>query len=155
MCFVLYIGTDQPIPDIPWNEKERKFNTQEIGDHDQTVAKHLNKRNKKYVGSDQGCGCGFRFVTFQSGEWPEEGMVAPNSDPDPDEQSNHQQLYDFIKELKEEEVELYGCWDGDFSEQSKGKKEISLTDLLKADFYFRERFNYTVTNSEPGSGGNG
>lgn len=83
MCFVLYIGADQKIPIIPWDEKERKLNTQEIGDYDRAVKNHLTRKNQKYVGSDQGCGCCFRFVTFQNGEWSEEEMIDSQSQPNP------------------------------------------------------------------------
>ncbi len=158
MCFVLYIGTDESLPSIPWDEKDRHLNTEDLGEHDGTVARHFSKSHTKYLGSDQGCGCGFRHVTFQNGEWPEEWNIGHNPDYDgSDEKQIHQELYDFISQLLNSNptIELYGCWDGDFAEPIEHREEITLGHLLDRKFFFRERGFYTVTNSEQDAPSNG
>ncbi len=149
MCFVLYMASDKPVPTIPWNENERRLNTQDLTDHDRPVIKHFSQPYKKYVGSDMCCGCGFRNVSLQNGEWPEEAMIGSQSYTGEEQQPNHEQLYAFLKELISEnrEIELYGCWDGDFAESCEGHSIIPLSKILDKNFFFRERYKYTVTNS--------
>jgi hypothetical protein len=157
MCFVLYMATDVPVPTIPWNENNRRLNTQDLSEHDRLVASHFTKPYKKYVGSDLGCGCGFRSVSFQNGEWPEEAMIGYEDHTGEEEQPNHQQLFDFLAGLmcENREIELYGCWDGDFVELSAGHAKIALSKILDKKFFFRERYKYIVINSEQVAGGNG
>lgn len=148
MCFVLYIGTDFLLPSIPWDEKDRHLNTEELGEYNAMVAKHFTKPFVNYVGSDLGCGCGFRSVTFQDGEWPEELYIG--CDPDYDgsvEEKNHRELFDFLTPLVAEggSIEIYGCWDGDFEESIKHKETISLNRLLDRKFFFRERGLYIIS----------
>ena len=151
MCFVLYIGTDEPLPTTPWDEKNRHLNTEDLGEHDEAVAKHFSKAQTKYLGSDQGCGCGFRHVTLQNGGWPEEWNIGRNPDYDgSEEEPIHQELYDFISALlsSNQSIELYGCWDGDFADPFEHSEEIDFERLLDRTFFFRERGFYTVTKSE-------
>lgn len=151
MCYVLYIGTDHPLPTIPWKEDDRKLNTADLSDNDRAVAAHFTKPHQKYLGSYTGCGCGFRHLTFQNGSWPEEPMIGSEHYTGEDEQPIHQQLHDYISELLTDEnsqIELYGCWDGDFVYPSAGSATIPLSLLLDKTFFFRERFGYIVTRSE-------
>jgi hypothetical protein len=151
MCFVLYIGTDEPLPTIPWDEKSRHLNTKDLGDHDKTVPKHFTKPWTKYLGSDQGCGCGFRHVTFHNGEWAEEWNTGNDAGYDgSDEDQIHRELFEFVASLISTNgtVELYGCWDGDFEDPIEHREVISVDRLIDRSFFFRERGFYTVTNSE-------
>lgn len=147
MCYVLYIGTDHPLPTIPWDENDRKLNTADLKDYDFEIAVHFTKPHQKYLGSDQGCGCGFRNVSFQNGEWPEETMIGTEGYTGEDQQPIHQQLHDFIANLltgEDTTVELYGCWEGNANEPSAGGETILLSRQLDKAFHFRERFDYTV-----------
>ena len=152
MCFVLYIGTDEPLPTISWDKTNRHLNTEDLGENDRRVAKHFTKPQTKYLGSDQGCGCGFRHVTLQDGEWPEEWNIGPNPDYDGTKEDQiHHELFEFISPILDTlgTVELYGCWNGDFSEPVEHREEIVLDRLLDRKFFFRERGFYTITKSEP------
>lgn len=146
MCFVLYIGTDEPVRTIAWDERDRKVHTRELAEHDAGVARHFAKAHVTYVGSDQGCGCGFRHVMFQNGEWPEESMPGDDRDAAEETRRNHEQLHQFLKaELERSgEVELYGCWDGDFAEPSAGCGTLQVDRILDPGFHFRERFGYAI-----------
>jgi hypothetical protein len=149
MCFVLYLGSDKPVPTIPWEQAKPAFCTQDLGDYDRPVSKHLGKPHCKYLGSDQECGCGFRNVKFQDGAWPEEAIIGAFHYTGQKQQANHHALHRFLSEVLEdsEEIELYGCWDGEWNEPSGGEAEIALDQLLDPTFFFRERYKYRVQRS--------
>ena len=148
MCFVLYIAADCPVPSLPYDEGDRNVHTRELNEYDAGITSQFSKKFQKYVGSDQGCGCGFRHVSYQNGQWPEEDLIDVIEDPDERSHKNHQQLRSLLAELlsKTDEVELYGCWDGDFTEITGGHTVIPLEKITENEFHFRERFGYTVTN---------
>lgn len=145
MCFVLYLASDHPVPAIPWDEADRKLHTRELNEHDGRVVEHFKKAFVKYVGSDQGCGCGFRHVGPNTDEW---GKWIPEGEEEPDEeQVNHRQLHSLLSGLleKEAEIELFGCWNGDYAEPSSGSLAISPATILDEKFHFSERRCYLVT----------
>ncbi len=150
MCFVLYLATGQPVRSIPWDEHDTKLNTGDLTDYDAGVSIHFRKPNLKYVGSDQGCGCGFRHVSYQNGQWPEEAMIGSEDYTGEDQQANHSQLHHLLSELLQsgEALELYGCWDGDFLEPAAGHEDLPVNRILDRKFYFRERYGYTVNQRE-------
>ncbi len=148
MCFLLYMSTDADIPTIAWDEHKRKLNTAELTEYEKGITRHFTKTNIKYIGSDQGCGCGFRYVRLEGagGGWPSECMIGSKYYTGQPEQPMHQQLHDFLKKYLDAgyDVELYGCWDGEFSEASEGHKNICIADILDKRFFFRERYKYTI-----------
>ena len=146
MCFALYMATDREVRGISWKEDQPALFILETGDNDRGVSKHFTKPFLRYVGSDQGCGCGFRHVMFQGGGWPEESIINPDESVDEDRQTNHRQLHEVLTSLPEDCrcVELYGCWEGDFDEACEGTAEIRVDDILEPAFHFRERFGYVV-----------
>ena len=145
MCFVLYIAATSPIPAIPWDENRRAVHTTELNEFALPVKGKFDRPNVKYVGSSQGCGCGFGHVMYQNGGWPEESMLG---EPDDEQAENHTQLASVLRSLLEQnpEVELFGCWSGDEDEAVAGHKTMSLDELANPDFHFRERVLYTVVN---------
>lgn len=147
MCFVMYIGTDDPLPTIPWREDDPHLNTADLTDHDSGVVKHFSKPFTKYLGSEQSCGCGFRNVNCQGGEWPEEWLIGKEKDYDGTSQDQiHQELYDFVFKLLQADrtIELYGCWDGEFESSAECRDKLEVNKLLDHSFFFRERCLYTV-----------
>jgi hypothetical protein len=79
---------------------------------------------------------------FQNGGWP-----APWEDKDPEQaasdRQNQEALVTALQQTGETGVELYGVWSGDLSEP-KSVEEISITDLLNPNFYFKEQGFYRV-----------
>ena len=148
MCFCLYVGTEVPVPTIPYDNNDRKLNTEDLNEHEKMVAIHFTKPHHKYIGSDEGCGCGFRNVWFSDGGWPEESMIGEENYTGEREQPNHQQLYDFLKEIlaTNQDIELYGCWD--ISEPTEGQTILQLSAILDMQFYFRDRYKYTINRTE-------
>ena len=147
MCFVLYLACGVPVPTILWDEAARKLNTHDLSEHEADVAMHFTKRFTKYVGSDQCCGCGFRNVKIQDEVWPEEDFIGSQHYTGDEEQPNHEQLHKLVTSLlgQAASVQVYGCFDGEFTEPVESRASINVNRLLDVDFYFRERGFYEVT----------
>ena len=107
----------------------------------------------QYIGSTSGCGCDFPHATFQNGEWPEISYRAYRVElEDPEslasDRRNRKALVDCLRKSNERLVELYGIWDGDFTEVPQARESIILEDLLDSDFLLKERGFYKVVISE-------
>jgi hypothetical protein len=151
MCFLLYLGTDHPVPLISWDENARALHTHELSEHEQAVAAHFNTQHVAYVGSSLNCGCGFRYAEYGDGDLSPFDIYGsiPDEDRDPEEerekQTNQQQLHDLLIALSPKgSIELYGCWDGDFELPPREQDTIKLSRLLDEHFYFHQRCHYKV-----------
>lgn len=127
------------------------MNVQDVHGFVTHVRSHFTLPEVVYVGSSLGCGCGFRSVSFQNGDWPEEGIVEQGECEPPDEHlPNHQQLHDLVVSLLEADdgeehyVELYGYWDGDEQYPTAHEEVILPSRLLDEAFWFRERGLYRI-----------
>jgi hypothetical protein len=134
MCFVLYVASRTKPKLIAWNKDAPSLCTQELGNHEKPVLKKFSLPIVTYVGSDQGCGCGFRHTDYEMDV----------SDAEEDTQHNHQALVRLLQEQFADEsfVELYGCWSGDESLAVKINSELLLDQIGDRLFCFRERGFY-------------
>lgn len=145
MCFVLYAGTNVELPQIPWNDAARGVHTADLTDHDCAVARQFSLPFVTYLGSDLQCGCGFRNAEFANGDITAYEFYGKVPDEDFAKQSNHDQLHALLGGLPSNaEVELFGCWDGDFEQPVEQSVVIPLSGLLEHSFYFRSRYLYQV-----------
>jgi len=80
---------------------------------------------------------------LQNGDWPEI-EVAKAFERNPSEKPNREALAALLGSSGESMIELYGLWDGDFSETPKAREEIPLSRILDPDFLFKEQGFYTV-----------
>ena len=141
MCMAIYISTDRSLPTIPYDEGNRKLNTEDITDNEKTLKNLFSKPNIKYVGSDQGCSCGFRHAIIHNDSW-----LDVVDDETPFDNSNHVNLVDLIKKNTTDgkTVEILACWEGDQNEPILHQQTIKLSDILDKDFHFKERGLYFV-----------
>lgn len=140
MCFVLYLGSRTEGPLIPWDEDNPAICTKSLDEHDQAVKAHFTLPCVTYIGSDQSCGCGFRYLFFEQGQWPDAGRR--ESDERLSESDvNHRALVAFIRQYfgTEPWIELYGCWYGDFAEAVEHRQEIALEQIADPQFQFKAR----------------
>lgn len=131
MCLVLYMASAKRLT-IPWDQNAPRFHVTE-GDADARKARvHVTKERVYYVGSDNGCGCGFRRETDLGFDDPE--AVASKRD-------NHRRLHDYVAAClaDEDSVELFSCWSGDEDEAVESSRDVALADLLDESFFFSER----------------
>ena len=151
MCFVLYMAADASIPDIPFDTNAPGLNTQPLSDRELPLREIFRQRNLKFLGSSNHCGCGYRHLSYQNGEWPEEYLIGTDSEFGADMQADHESLHRFMLEQLQhnDKIELYGCWDGDFRFPPARHEMICVDDLIRDDFFLRERCHYTVTLQPP------
>ena len=137
MCFCLYLATSfEPplIPDHGYQQGSGKINTSRW--RLEQSEKGIAVRNKftlpcvTDVGSDVGCGCGFRHGEA-AGFGPDDDVSKT--------QPNHVGLVAYLAEHcgKEPFVELYGCWDGDEAQDVRDRRKIELSELADKQFHFR------------------
>lgn len=143
MCIALYLGSEDMLPIIPYNQEKPAFNTKKLDEQEKPVFQQFSLPHVIYVGSNEGCGCSFRHALYDKGQWSyvvwEEGVKAVAS------KADHQSLVDYLKASKLKIFEIYACWDGDYALPAEFKETISVDDLLHLDFYFKERAHYWIT----------
>ena len=131
MCLAVYIASDRPIPDIPWNKKSRSVYTDDSRDFGARIQFTL--PNVCYIGSDQGCGCGFI----------KDGCVAEELE---EVNANYQNLAKIIRDLQANggSVEIFSGWEGTQKKAPEFNEEISVEELLKDDFELEEQAFYRI-----------
>src|SRR6478735_6274387 len=120
MCWTLYVSTPIKLPLIEWDSKQPRFNARKLKDDELAIVNRFTMPEVVYVGSDQGCGCGFRHVLIADKEW-----------------------YPIVEE-DNDIIEVYGCWNGNITDSIDCVDEISIKDLTDKDFYFKEGWLYKV-----------
>ena len=143
MCFVLYIGSDISLHEIPYKQEAPAFYTQALSKDDAEVAKHFSMSSVLYAGSSESCGCGFQHALLNSGS---DMLSFVNDELDEGSRQNMKQLSDYVEQILQKggQVELYGCWDGDFSDQPLFKEDISYQELNRVGFFLKERAFYKL-----------
>lgn len=131
MCKMVFIGTNLELPEMPWDENKKDFHVERISDEFKDVKRHFRTKNIYYVGTSEGCGC--RFIL--NPEWLNEGDKEEEKENlNFVRQSNR--LVDLVADnvSKENEVELYCCWAGDYESNFEDVETIQVSDK---DFRYR------------------
>lgn len=139
MCFVLYMASDLERPLVPWEETSPAFYVSNSDDDIEKVRGRFGKKFVYYIGSDNGCGCGFK--RDPEGEFsqlePEERQS---------KRENHRRLFEYVADClrSEKEIELFGCWSGDEELPGEGCRTVIVDDLADRTFWFKEREKVVV-----------
>lgn len=133
MCLALYIASDLKIPITAYNDRIPRFYVSELGNNDFLVKKQFCLSHVSYVGSNEGCGCGF----FKDGLDGEELELALE---------NYYSLAHCVSALKLKggKVALFACWEGDQGTIPKTKEKLSVYELTSKEFEFKERAYYDI-----------
>lgn len=145
MCFMLYAGTAKPIPRNKWKEGSLSLPVESITEHDAPISAHFGNPEVQYIGSTSGCGCDFPHLMLQNGGWPFLKDPRRDAERDASDRHNMEALVALLGTTGEETVELYGFWAGDATAEPRAREQVSLDDLLDADFHFKERGFYRVS----------
>jgi hypothetical protein len=128
---MLYIASDQPLPTIPWREEEPAFNVRTLEEWGagQGVLRNLRKPHVYYVGSDQGCSCGFQ------------GRFAQAVD-------QRRKLRDYLARAVAHSgtIELYSCWVGDEGTEPEETAAISVEAIADPEFVLGERLLFEIAS---------
>ncbi|MCA9408591.1 MAG: hypothetical protein H6755_05890 [Candidatus Omnitrophica bacterium] len=128
MCYAVYLGTDQKLNTSKWDEKSPAFYVEEVVDKDEvSVKQHFSKSNIYYVGSHEGCGCGFAY--------DDEDLDINDDEDVADNESRKESVVRFNNLLEQifrntNELEVFLCWEGDQGLQPE-----------KSDVVTKEYFN--------------
>ena len=132
MCMALYIGSDNELPLIEWREGETPICVSALSassEEDDFASEYLTKPYKYYVGSWQGCSCGFTFNFTDENYDEEENVLGKQS---------VEALFKFIQtNVNGAECELLSFWSGD---QYNGIAHQSIIDLKK--FTLDDKFEF-------------
>jgi len=121
MCFQLYAGSRYPIPRKSWNHDAPDVSVESLKDNEEEIRMHFCKPEVQNIGSTSGCGCDFPWAMFQNDEWPQcDYGEQVNSG-----RQNIEALARLLKTLKDDSIELYGVWAGDYARPRRFAK-ISL-----------------------------
>jgi hypothetical protein len=132
MCLVLYLGSDKRRPLIAWDEAAPRFHVKDDDDDAKKASTHLRKSHVYYVGSDNGCGCGFR---------QEHDSMIDDAEQLASKTDNQTLLHEYINRClaDEDSIELYSCWSGDEAQPMEFDRTICVDELIDSDFWFAER----------------
>ena len=150
MCFVLYVGTTNPLPRRKFDKDSRALSVESLAERDAVIKQYFTKPEVQYVGSSSGCGCDFPHATLQNGTWPEIGYPddAEKSEldmaRDKSDRETCEALIALLRTTGDEMVELYGVWDGDFEKPPQVREDASVDILLGPNFRFKEQGFYIV-----------
>lgn len=142
MCFALYAGLESAFPEAAWNSDDPGIYVTALSEEEAAVRPHLTSAYVQYVGSSEGCGCGFRHVAH-----PTDPYYASDEEALALKDRNHRDLAKLLAEpiLRKEPVRLFGCWEGDWYKPLAGKYSIRLSQLIDPSFAFAENCVYIVS----------
>lgn len=134
MCYLVYIGTNFSLPTANDNQQELPLVVQNLSEPEEREGLYpkFSKEHIYYIGSFQGCSCGFAFD-------PKEEWIL-----DDDEEVDHYRktkdsvdaLIDLIKKLTGNEVvEFYCCWDGDWKDPVESRVEIDISEITTENYF--------------------
>jgi hypothetical protein len=112
MCYELYLASESQLPLIEWIEHESVFCTENLANTEEGVRRQFTKPHVYFVGSYEGCSCGF----FSECDEEQEEIKA-----------SIQSLRAYVLQALETstELEIFACWSGSY--ENTPKKKLSLT----------------------------
>jgi len=133
---VYYLGCDSLFPCLPaWDEKNPAFHVDTLTkENEQRVRSKLPHEHIYYLGSHEGCGCGFRSES-------DGFLLAREGDDARAEAEDQAALAAFLAAIprKGRAMQIFGCWSGDELEPIAFRRECEIRDLATQTFAFRER----------------
>ena len=132
MCIMVYVASDYPLPTTAWNQAHPAFHVVDVPEGDAPVRCQFSKPCVYYVGSHEGCGCGFQYGEYEGFE------VEVDL---PDKRNSRRLLSEFLSAAlrHQQEVELFACWDGDQAIKPEYRARLQPADLLHTRSFFREK----------------
>lgn len=124
MCLGVYIASDGPLPLVAWNPAEPAFNVTGLSEVEAAVRAQFTGRNVVYAGSHTQCGCGFN--------------ATDDNDPLQVLKSRGALLAYLRSVARAGSLELFTCWEGDYSEAPTSRATRELDELETSDEWLDE-----------------
>ncbi len=133
MCMMVYIASDCPLPTSEWDKAQPRFHVIELNERDEPVRLQFSKPCVYYVGSHEGCGCGFQYGQYEGIEDDPAQLASA--------QESRRLLAEFVSNalLHQPTVELFACWDGDQGAVPEHRVCLRPLDLIQKHTFFREK----------------
>jgi hypothetical protein len=141
MCLVAYIAASKPLPLIAWRPEARAFHVADRDAGAVTVRSQLALPFVYYVGSHEGCGCGFNRDSV--------------ADADPAQLAETRKTLAALGDYLQAAVaavgplELYTCWNGDESEPVERRLTVPVSAFGPEMTWFPERSHVTIVADGP------
>ena len=133
MCLAVYLAADEEPPLVPWDETHPGFHVVALaGEPDESARRQFSKRYVVYLGSHEGCGCGFDYGQDPEAVEPEEDEASRRS---------VSALVDYLKPLLARlgTLELFSCWEGDQGVEPLSRRCITLSAIGGDSFCFQQK----------------
>ena len=142
MCMALFIGSDNELPLIAWQEGALIYveAMSTSGEANKFAAGYLKKPHKYYIGAWEGCSCGFSFDFFPYEHYDEldEKMNIMGK-------QSVEALFEFIKtNVSGSECELLSLAEDEQYQGIPNKVTINLNDFALGDYFEFSEGQYTV-----------
>ena len=153
MCLMVWIGTVAAVMPSPEQRNEAALDCVENVPTDAPIRARFASPHVMYVGSHQGCGCGFNSaeLAWQGFEWVAEAMALLDAMTDEEReellaaQRSRVRLRELVcGALAAGPVEIYACWAGDEDAAPTREATIDPTWLTERTSPLEERCRYTV-----------
>lgn len=131
MCLQLYLAASESLPLVAWDERAPGVSVSGLHPRSLDVKARFDLPHVYYVGSYQGCGCGF---------------IKKYSDELDQVLDDYTTLAAYVRAARERDVELqiYACWGGEEFAACESRQIIEQAVLLNEDFEFEEKALYNV-----------
>jgi hypothetical protein len=154
MCLLVWIGTARPVAPVARPAKDAADHHYiELVEAGAPICARFSQANVAYVGSHEGCGCGYNSDDYTFGELRSIAEVRPLLDALAAderaelerEQHSRERLAGIVAAaLADGPVEIYACWAGDESEPAQHEADVDLAWLTTQIRPLNERTRYTV-----------
>lgn len=156
VCLMVWLGTACPIPAMGGKEPDAELGHAcvEPTPADAEIRRNVPSAFVTYVGSHEGCGCGFNSSMIEFYGIDDEASLAPLLGALLDderaeyerERRSRAQLHRLISAaLPAGPVIVYACWAGAEAEPPEADERVDAAWLLRQTAPLKERVRYTVT----------
>ena len=133
MCMAVYLAAEVEPPLVAWDRARPAFTVMELSSKlDHAVRAQFTKPHVVYVGSHEGCGCGFSY-----GQYP----FLQNDGDETENRRDVAALVSYVARLLDTvgEVEIFSCWEGDQGTQADAQRTVRLSEIGGDAFRFGEK----------------
>jgi hypothetical protein len=129
MCWQLFLASDKELPRIEWDEAVPAFNTSELSDVEERVKIQFLQPYVIYLGSHEGCSCGF-FSEYKKQE------------------EDRKELAKYLRKTLDAgaTLEIFLCWQGGEVKPQTARKKLTPEDFRETEFPLKENEFATIVS---------
>ena len=134
-----------PLPRGLWNMGDPHVHVCDLKESESWTRSIFSKPEIQYIGSTSCCGCAFPSVMQdRAGDWPYWLDPVKDAEVIASDQRECEELCQLLSQLDEDEIELYGFWAGNEEKEPLIRDEVTLDDIRRDYFRFKEGGFYRV-----------